>query len=99
MNLQTYFLDREHNLLDSMFLSQQVIDRAEIGENGEVLNPLVTEFVVEVSADRFNRIRDGSLAVPRFVLSTQDEQTVKLLSSYSANLKVVGDVRIDVNLN
>ena len=99
MDLQTYFLDQDFNLLDSLFLSQQIIDPAEIDPNGVVSEPLTTEFVVEVGPERFDRIKNGAFAVPRFVLSTQDLKTSKLLSSYSANLKINGEIFFDVNLN
>jgi hypothetical protein len=99
LSFQVLFLDDQYQLIDSLFDEYKIIDPAEIGPDGEVLEPVIGELQVNVSRDQIENYRNISYAVPIVGLHTPDGQFVKLLSSYKFYFKLIGELVTDIDLN
>lgn len=99
LSFQVLFLDDQYQLIDSLFDEYKIIDPAEIGPDGQVIEPIIGELQVNVSHDQIENYRNISYAVPLIGLNTPNGQFVRLLSSYKFYFKLIGEMVTDIDLN
>jgi len=96
---QTYFLDSNLNVLDSLFQSARVVDAALVLQNGVVIRPQVTNFSIEMEKGQFAHLQKTAFAVPVVGFSTKNQKFVKILSDYRLKIKMTGEIVTDVDMN
>lgn len=97
--VQNYFLDENYNVIDSLFSYNHEASSAKLDELGNVTAPGESVVSVEVSGNKLRNISSAKYYKPVILMRTTGEDNVKLLSSHSVNIKTIGSLELNVNLN
>ncbi len=99
LNVQIYFLDENYNVIDSLFSIKYNVQNAELNDLGIVIKPYEVIITLEITKEKLENIKQAAYSAPVFNLVTPSQQNVKILSTYTTNLKLTGEIYFDVDLN
>lgn len=98
LSIQLYFLDENDSILDSLFETRQdLLAAPEIGANGTVLTASEQVNIVEVTQERFDRIRSAKEIRVQAAVSTANEASVpvRIFSHQKVEVKMGAKIGID----
>jgi hypothetical protein len=99
LEMQSYFLDSNKLVLDSLFDVRSLIEPAVTDVNGEVTGPAITELQTYMDSDQLDNLANSAFLVAEIRIQTQEGQYVRLLSSYKIYYKLTGDILTDIIWN
>jgi hypothetical protein len=99
LEMQSYFLDSNKLVLDSLFDVRSLIESAVTDINGEVTGPAVTELQTYMDSEQLDNLANSAFLVAEIRIQTQEGQYVRLLSSYKIYYKLTGDILTDIIWN
>ncbi|NOR34894.1 MAG: hypothetical protein GQ579_09455, partial [Bacteroidales bacterium] len=99
LEMQSYFLDSNKLVLDSLFDVRSLIESAVTDINGEVTGPAVTELQTYMDSEQLDNLANSAFLVAEIRIQTQESQYVRLLSSYKIYYKLTGDILTDIIWN
>ncbi len=82
LGIQVYFLNREYNIIDSVFQQGNVITHADFNpETGKVIAPSMNVFTEKVSAGRMEELKySGAKVIVKASLNTPGQDQVKIFT-------------------
>jgi hypothetical protein len=94
---QVYFFDQNDLLLDSLFLEEKVLQPAEIDANEVLTRAIIEEFIIEIDAEKLERVEASHYAVIIFRMNTPEGQIVRINTDFEIDFQLVADIRLSID--